>query len=231
MHSPGPLFIIGAGPLISSYTARLFATHSFTHIALFSRTTDSLSSSASFIKSAAPGAIIKTHAVDVTDKSGLTNALSTAVNEVGAPEVVIYNAARIRFGALGEYPQADIVEDFKIPCLGLVTTANVLLPHLQAVARQSKEAHPALFVTSGFIVHQPQASVFSLGMAKAAQANLVKLLTEENRGVVHVALVTVGGVVGTDEGVIHPADVADKFGELWKQRKEEGKWEEEVKVG
>ena len=47
-------------------------------------------------------------------------------------------------------------------------------------------------------------------MAKAAQASLVKILAEENKGVEHVALVTVGGQVTMEEAVNNPANIATK---------------------
>ena len=47
-------------------------------------------------------------------------------------------------------------------------------------------------------------------MAKAAQANLVKLLAAENERVVHVALVTVGGQVTPLEKVHNPPNIATK---------------------
>lgn len=151
------------------------------------------------------------------------------MSEVGAPEVVVYNAARINSGTLGQYTPADILEDFKIPNLGLCTTASVLVPHLQALAKSRPDAHPTLFVTSSPLIHQPSAPVFSLSMAKAAQANLVKLLAAENEGVVHVALVTVGGQVTPEEKVTNPSNIATKFWELYEQKK--GSWQFEMKCG
>ncbi|TGO29826.1 hypothetical protein BPAE_0010g00090 [Botrytis paeoniae] len=219
MSSPGPLFIVGTGPMIGSHIPRLFATHTFTHIALFARSESTLSASRDFITAAAPSAKTHTYTADVIDTPGLTSALQTAVKEVGSPEVVVYNAARVSYGNFGEYSEADIVEDFKIPNLGLYTTAKVLLPGLQALAKEKPESHPSLFVTSSPIIYQPFAPVFSLSMAKAAQANLVKLLIEQTKDEVHVALVTIGGPVSEQEPVNNPKHIATKFWELWEQKK------------
>ena len=229
MASPGSIFVVGSGPMIGSHIARLFATHTFTHVALFSRSTSNLAHDASFVTSAAPASSVSTYAADVTDANALRAALEKAVSEVGVPEVVIYNAARVSYGSFGPYSPADIIEDFKIPNLGLYTTATILLPHLQALAKSHPNAHPALFVTSGAIIHQPSAPVFSLSMAKAAQANLTKLLAEENKDVVHVALVTVSGQVTPEEEVNNPENIATKFWELYQQTK--GSWEFEIRCG
>ena len=229
MAPAGPIFVIGSGPMIGSHVARLFATHNFTHIALFSRSTSNLARDASFVTSAAASASVHTYVADVTDHAALTAALEKAVSEVGAPEVVVYNAARINYGMFGQYSTDDMLTDFKIPNLGLYTTASVLVPHLQALAKSHPDAHPALFVTSSALIHQPFGPVFSLSMAKAAQASLVKLLAADNEGVVHVAVVTVGGQVTPEEKVNNPPNIATKFWELYEQKK--GSWESEMKCG
>lgn len=227
--SAGPIFVVGSGPMIGSHVARLFAKHTFTNVVLLSRSTDNLSRDVSFVTSAAPSAGVRTYAADVTDEATLTAALEKAVSENGKPEVVVYNAARINYGMFGQYSQEDILVDFKIPNFGLYTTAKVLLPHLQSLAKSHPDAHPALYVTSSALIHQPFAPVFSLSMAKAAQASLVKLLAAENKDVVHVALVTVGGQVTPEEEVNNPANIATKFWELYEQKK--GSWDLEMKCG
>lgn len=229
MTVSGSLFIVGSGPMIGSHIARLFATHGFNHVAFFSRSPSNLSRDASFVTAAAPSASVHTYPADVTDHTALTTALETAVAQVGIPEVLVYNAARINYGSFGQYATDDILVDFKIPNLGLYTTASVMLPHLQALAKSNPDSHPSLFVTSSALIHQPFAPVFSLSMAKAAQASLVKLLAANNEGVVHVALVTVGGQVTPEEEVNNPPNIATKFWELYEQKK--GSWEFEMKCG
>ena len=161
--------------------------------------------------------------------TALKVALEKAVSEVGVPEVVVYNAARINCGMFGQYSTDDMVEDFKVPNLGWHTTASVLLPRLRALAKTNTSAHPALFVTSGAIIHQAFAPAFSLSMAKAAQASLTKLLAGENKNVIHVALMTVGGQVTPEKKVNNLANIATKFHELYEQKK--GSWEFEKKCG
>jgi len=229
MAPAGPIFIIGSGPMIGSHIARLFATHGFTQVVLLSRSPSNVSRDAAFVTAGAPSTSVHTYTADVTDHTALSAALEKAVSEVGVPEVVVYNAARINYGMFGQYSTADILEDFKIPNLGLYTSASVLLPHLQALAKSHPDAHPAFFVTSGAIIHQPFAPVFSLSMAKAAQASLVKLLEQDNKDVVHVALVTVGGQVSPEEEVNNPPNIATKFWELYEQKK--GSWDFEMKCG
>lgn len=230
---PSTIFIVGTGPMIGAHTARHFALRNFTSVALIARSSSNLTDSTKFITTAAPSTTVKTYRADVTDVPALTTALTTAVSDLGPPEIVLYNAARIQYGTFGAYAPSDMLEDFKIPNLGLYTTAAVMLPHLRALAEKDPAgAHPSLFVTSAALVHQPFAPVFSLSMAKAAQANMCKLLAAENEGRVHVAIVTIGGVVSMEEEVNNPENIAGKFWELWEQKKGVGKgWEFEMKCG
>ena len=230
---PGPIYIVGTGPMIGAHTARHFALRSFKSVALIARSPSNLTNSQTFITDAAPDTTVKTYSADVTDASSLKNALNSAVSDLGPPEVVLFNAARVQPSFFPTYPASDIVEDFMIPNLGLYTTAVILLPHLcDLAAKNPAGAHPSLFVTSGTIVHQPFAPVFSLSMAKAAQANLCKMLASENDGKVHVAMLTIGGAVSMQEEINNPANIAVKFWELWEQKKGVGKgWEFEKKCG
>jgi short-subunit dehydrogenase len=214
--------------MIGSEIPRLFATKTFTHIALFARSETTLTTSKERIVASAPSATIKTYIADVIDAAHFTEALKKAVNEVGPPEVVVYNAARINYVLFDDYNEEDILMDFKIVNLGLYTTAKVLLPHLRALAKEKPDAHPCLFVTSAPVIHHPYPILFSLSMAKTAQASLATMLAEKEKDVIHVALVTVWGPVSFDEPVNNPVKVAAKFWEAWEQKK--GEWTFEHKV-
>ncbi|KAL8824326.1 MAG: hypothetical protein Q9170_008194 [Blastenia crenularia] len=231
---PGPIFIIGCGPMIGSHVARLFATSAnFTSLALFARTDATLIAATEFITAAATKAQITAYKTDVTDSLAFAYALRNAVEKVGNPEVVVYNPARIHFTPpFGPaYADMDVVTDFSIPCLGLRTAAQVLLPAIRACADEGAR-HPALWVTSGAIVHDPIPILWSLCMAKSGQASLVKCIAKEEAGMggkVHVALVTVGGQVGVEEEVNNPVMIAETFLNMWRQGKAE--WGVEMKHG
>lgn len=127
---------------------------------------------------------------------------------------------------IGEYPPEDIVQDFKIPNLGLYNTATVLLPHLQALAKSNPDS---LFVTSRAVIYRPLANIFSFSMAKSAQATLTRILADENKDVVHVALVPVGGMVSFEEELLNPTNIVPKSLGLYEQKK--GSWWFEKRIG
>ena len=119
--------------------------------------------------------------------------------------------------------------DFKIPCVGLYTSAKILLPYLRKVGEEKEGSHPSLFVTSSPLIDEPYAPVFSLSMAKTAQACLVKTLVEQERGKVHVALVVVeAGIVTLEHETNNPERIAGLFWGLWGNEK--GKWASEVRL-
>ena len=66
-------------------------------------------------------------------------------------------------------------------------------------------------------------------MAKVAQANMSILLAEENKDMMHVTLVTVGGVVSMQEKVNNLPHVASKVWKLCERKK--GSWDFEMKCG
>lgn len=84
--------------MIGSHTALHFALQGFTHVVLFSRSASDLARDAAFITANAPSASIYTYAADVTDRKTFRAAHDKAMAEVGVPEVVIFNAARIKYG-------------------------------------------------------------------------------------------------------------------------------------
>jgi NAD(P)-dependent dehydrogenase (short-subunit alcohol dehydrogenase family) len=228
MATPGPSFIVGTGPMSGSKIPRLFASKTFTQIALFARSEATLTASKERIAASAPSATIKTYIADVIDAGNLTEALKKAVIELGSPEVVVYNPVRINYVSFDDYNEEEILMDFKIVNLGLYSTAKMLLPHLRALAHQKPETHPCFFITSAPLIHHPFPIVFSLSMAKAAQASLAKTLADKEKDVVHVALVTVWGPVTFEEPLNNPVNVAVKFWEAWEQKK--GEWTFEHKV-
>ncbi|KAI4185566.1 MAG: hypothetical protein L6R41_004046 [Letrouitia leprolyta] len=181
---------------------------------------------------AAPSVKITTYRTDVTDPAAFTQILEKAVAELGNPEVVIYNAARINLPAPpfahSAYSDTDVVTDFSIPRLGLRTTAQVLLPALRASA-SGGAVHAALWVTCGAIIHNPIPMLWSLCMAKSAQVSLVKSIAKEEGGKVHVALLTIGGQVSMEEKVNNPPVIAESLLKLWGQGKEQ--WVLEMKHG
>lgn len=107
------LVILGAGPGIGLATALHFASNGF-DIALLSRNTDRLKNDVATVRKTAPDVTVQAFAVDVGDHVALKNTLEKVETEMGVPEVVYYNAARVAPSKIGETTPEYILDDFKV---------------------------------------------------------------------------------------------------------------------
>jgi NAD(P)-dependent dehydrogenase (short-subunit alcohol dehydrogenase family) len=115
------LVVVAAGPLIGVGVAALFAQKGFTHIALLSRNAERLRQDAKDgglpIGAGATNIIVKAYAADVTIPDNLNRALRQVEADFGAPEVVVYNGARVSTASLSNWDtwtEEDMVMDFRV---------------------------------------------------------------------------------------------------------------------
>ena len=113
------ILVVAAGPLIGTATAALFAAKGFTHVALISRDVSKLTKTASFIvpfaeENGNANVVLKTYAGDVSNPENLVKVLKQIEFDFGAPEVVLYNAAVIRFARIGDVSEEELLEEFKV---------------------------------------------------------------------------------------------------------------------
>jgi hypothetical protein len=118
---PKVLVVVAAGPLIGVGVAALFAEKGFTHIALLSRNAERLQQDAKDgglpVGANTKGIIVKTYAADVTVPESLNSALRKIEVDFGAPEVVVYNGARVSLASLSKWDswtEEDMVTDFRV---------------------------------------------------------------------------------------------------------------------
>ncbi|MFF4709947.1 SDR family NAD(P)-dependent oxidoreductase [Streptomyces eurythermus] len=189
--------IIGAGPGIGQAVARRFAREGLP-VALVARTKDTGVAAESI---GSPG----TPVLPLTaDETALRAALDTAAGELGEPDALVCDAAVIRPDPIGGLPLRDHLD----------TT-------LPGMARRG---HGTFVVTGGMPETKPQ--YVSLSLGKAGVRALVELLdTEYGPAGVHVATVTVGGVVAPGTAY-DPDDIAAHYWRLHTQPRE--RWEREV---
>lgn len=111
--------------------------------------------------------------------------------------------------------------------IALYKTAEWALPLLKKAA--SNDSSPLFFVTSTTLLYkEPVPDLVSLSMVKSAQRALVLSLNAKYGSDVHIALLSIGGVVSPDAKNLSPENIADKAWELYKQPK--GKWEKEMEI-
>ena len=111
--------------------------------------------------------------------------------------------------------------------LALSAAAQWAIPKLQQV--QEEDRSPSFFVTStNRLWKEPVYDLASLSMVKSAQRALLLSLHNKVGHDVHVALLSVGGVVDPKAKNLSPENIADKCWALYKQPKD--KWEREIEI-
>ncbi|MGW7276166.1 SDR family NAD(P)-dependent oxidoreductase [Streptomyces sp. NPDC054864] len=207
--------IIGAGPGIGQAVARRIAREGLP-VALVARTKETVAAAAESIGSLGVRAVPLV--ADAADETALNAALDAAVGELGEPDIVVYNAAVIRPDTIGELSHRDHSGTYAVNVLGALTAAAHTLPGM------ARRGRGTFVVTGGMPEMKPQ--YVSLSLGKAGVRALVELLDAEyGASGVHVATVTVGGVVAP--GTAHdPDDIAELYWRLHTQPREQ--WEREV---
>ncbi|KEF51485.1 uncharacterized protein A1O9_12402 [Exophiala aquamarina CBS 119918] len=222
------LVILGAGPGLGLATALEFASKGF-DIALLSRNSQRLESDVATVQVTSPLVKVQAFKVDVGDHVALKNTLQRVETEMGIPEVVYYNAARVQPSRIGDASPQFMLEDFKSMNIGMYVAATWALPHLNSVAQEPGTRPSFLFGNSG-IYEYPISDFFSLSMQKAAQTNFAGSFSQiaGPKGI-HVASVNIGGIISDGDPEMNAKLIASKLWELYSQDKDN--WSFEVKVG
>jgi len=127
------IVVLGSGPKIGRHVAALFATHGFDNIALLARNVDRLRDDQEFVleqakKGGAKRIAIKVYPVDLqADPQDLKDVLSAVENDLGPPEVVVYNASKLEKSAMFEYTENALVENYKVSGCFLILSGLAVL--------------------------------------------------------------------------------------------------------
>ncbi|KAF7187688.1 hypothetical protein HII31_11027 [Pseudocercospora fuligena] len=224
------LVVLGSGPGIGVGVASTFSVRGFTHIALVSRNGDRLKEDQDKVLDAIQergySCQVKTWKCDLADLDQLKKTLGE-IEGYGSLECVLFNAARVAGQPPLEETLENIEQDFKLTNLALYAAAQWAIPKLQQVKEEDRS--PSFIVTStNKLWKEPVYDLVSLSMVKSAQRALVLSLHNKVGQDVHIALLSVGGVVDPQAKNLNPGNIADKCWALYKQPKD--KWEREIEI-
>jgi NADP-dependent 3-hydroxy acid dehydrogenase YdfG len=207
--------IIGAGPGIGASVARRFAREGLP-VALLARQAATVEATARSVTEAGGTAISLT--ADSTDDDALRGALGEAVARHGVPDVLVYNAALIRYDQAGELSIAEHRDAWAVNVAGAIAAAAELGPQMAATGAGT------IILTGG--MPDPVPALVSLSLGKAGIRALTQLLDTQYAGQgLHVATVTVCGAVEPG-GPFDPDAIADEYWRLHTQPREA--WEREL---
>jgi NAD(P)-dependent dehydrogenase (short-subunit alcohol dehydrogenase family) len=222
-----PILILGSGPGIGNHIAAQFLSKGFTHAILLSRNTTRLQSDVAFVQSHAstPTARVSSLQLDLSNLSSIPSVLEKidALLDGQAPEVILFNAARISPSPALAVPVSEIEEDFRVTTLSLYLVAQHYLPKLAAGSTSFPPYKPALLVTNSHLPREPNPELLSLSLNKAAQRNLVLSLAKAFVNTnVHLGLISVEGTVAPENEHLNPKNIAEKTWEFYEQGKGSG---------
>jgi NAD(P)-dependent dehydrogenase (short-subunit alcohol dehydrogenase family) len=226
------LVVLGSGPGIGVGVAGVFAAHGFTHIALVARNAQRLEQDKQSVLEAVQDSSnkceVKTWPCDLTDYTAL-HATLKEIEAFGSLECVFYNAARVQGKGPLEETREAIQKDLEVSLQGACArSASLTNPELTNLAlyevaiwafpilqKVLAGRSPSFFVTNTTLYwREPLAARVSLSMSKCAQRALVLCLNQVFGKEVHVALLSVGGVVNPNKKNLTPKNISNKCWEL-----------------
>ncbi len=109
------LVVLGSGPGIGVATGTKFASEGF-NVALLARNADRLKQDVSMVETAATHKSVKVSAypLDISDHVAVQQTLQRVEEELGTPEVVLFNAAMFLWSKIGEIDPEVMVKAYKV---------------------------------------------------------------------------------------------------------------------
>ena len=211
---PGAV-IIGAGPGVGRSVALRFAREGLP-IALVARGAATLKSVAEEVTQLGVPALSLT--ADCSDEVALGSALHTVQDQLGTPDVVVYNAAIIQSDTADQLSMDAHLDAWAVNVIGALMAAACVAPAMAHRGRGS------FIVTGG--MPEPKREYVSLSLGKAGLRTLVDLLhLEYGASGVHVASVTIDGPVAPGTA-FDPDDIAEHYWALHIQPRQQ--WRREI---
>ncbi len=195
--------IVGVGPGIGLAVAKKFAAENFS-LALIARNADRVKQMAAD----ANVADAKAYGADARDRASLQSALTTASDDLGPIEVLVYNAAALTVATPTALAPEALEDDMAVSVVGALTALRSVVPTML-----SRGVGTVLFTGGGLALY-PSSAVTSLSIGKAAIRSLAFCLAEELADdPIRVGMVSVFGTVepGTP---FDPTKIAAAFWEV-----------------
>ncbi|MFX1323895.1 MAG: SDR family NAD(P)-dependent oxidoreductase [Promethearchaeota archaeon] len=205
--------IVGMGPGNGMGIVRRFGKEGFT-VAMISRNEEKLQKLQGELEK--EGIKAYYFVGDASREDSLKKSFQMIREKVGNPEVLIYNAARLKMRNILDERFDSLVTDFKVNVAGVFTAVQEVLPSMLAKSKGT------ILITGGHLGIEPHKDFASLSMGKGALINLVKTLAAELKPKnIHVASVIICGIIKPEDEKYNPSAIAENYWKLYTQKKEE----------
>lgn len=211
--------VVGVGPGVGRAVALRFAREGFS-IALMARQAGSLAPVQADIASS--GGTARSYACDAADAESVRAAFARAREELGAPEVLVYNAGAFVPGGILELSAADIEGAWRVNCLGGLLAAQAVLPSMVERGRGT------ILFSGATASLRGSARFAALAVGKFGLRALAQSMAREfgPKGI-HVAHVVIDGgidtprvrsmLAGREATLLAPAAIAEAYWNLHAQ--------------
>jgi len=126
--------VVGVGPGLGSALAVRFARGGFA-VALIARRDPSLQPVQAEIESF--GGVARSYVADASDEASIRATFARVGEEMGAPEVLLYNAGAFQAGGVLELSATAFEQAWRVNCLGGLLAAQAVLPAMLERGRGS----------------------------------------------------------------------------------------------
>jgi len=222
--------VVGVGPGLGAALARRFATEYET--AIVARKQEYLAELAAEIKSA--GGRAHPVAADVSSSEQIASAFQKIRTDLGAPEVLLYNAAMRPFGRLMECKPSTFENTWRVSTFGAFLCAQEVVPDM------IKRGRGVILFTGATAGVKPFPTSAAFGPAKFALRGLGQVMARDlgPQGI-HVAYINVDGPIDMpfirqrfgdlkEEDLLKPSAIADVYWHLAHQ--DRSAWTQELDV-
>ncbi|MBA2534194.1 MAG: SDR family NAD(P)-dependent oxidoreductase [Rubrobacter sp.] len=212
--------VLGVGPGLGAAIGRRFAGEGFA-VALMARREESVARVREEIED--HGGKTITVSADATDPNSVAAAFERVSEELGDPEVFVYNAGAFQMGGILDLSPKQFDECFRANCAGAFYAAQQVLPAMV------EDGHGTILLTGASAALRGKASFSALAAGKFGLRALAQSMAREfgPQGI-HVAHVIVDGQINTprlremmpareDDTMLSPDAIAETYWQLYSQ--------------
>jgi NAD(P)-dependent dehydrogenase (short-subunit alcohol dehydrogenase family) len=220
--------VVGVGPGNGAALARRFHVQGYA-VALLARSANLSEALAKELTGA------RAYSCDVTDEASVERTFSAIATEMGAIEVLIYNAGSGLWGTIEDVTAKDFEQAWRVNTLGAFLTSK------QVVAPMKAAGHGSIVFIGATASRRGNVKTAAFAPAKAAQRSLAESMARHLWPAgVHVAVMIVDGVVDLprtrqmmpdqpDSFFVKPADLAESVLQVTKQARSAWSFEVEAR--
>jgi NAD(P)-dependent dehydrogenase (short-subunit alcohol dehydrogenase family) len=217
--------IVGAGAGLSASLARRFAREGV-KVALAARDTGKLAALCEETGATA-------WCCDASDPASVETLFREVTNEIGEPDIAIYNASNRVRGPVTEIDPEAVLTAIRISCFGGFLVAQ------QAAKQMVARGSGAIFFTGASAGVKGFANSSSFAMGKFGLRGLAQALARElHPQNIHIGHFVIDGGIRRDndprdnrgtDGLLNPDSIADSYYQFWRQPRDSWAWELELR--